>query len=701
MQLEKIIEETRAEMIDYIRFLRNIELVDDFEENRRLIFDAVKQKKRVLVITSCSKSKQQKNNIPASELYLGQFFLGVKAFAKKIKADLAILSANYGLIRDSTIVSYYEKRINEIKGEDKPIFARKVAEQFSKVNINYDVFIVLMGNDYKAILMPCLDLPKSIIFFDSRGIGGYNQIITRLNQNLNKTLFIDAKHLNMTEISVFHTTIKVILTNPHGFCTYTLPRNCDLLSSAFMDSIQIELTRLGVDSNSLSTDFRREWGDANRRASRATAFRKEIDEVLASLDPNLTIVLDIHSAPSDALEEHGIHNFEVYLLDMADFTEDDEFNQSLFKYLSDKGILTFKLKGSIENDIIFKAISFFGIKKASLIEINESISIDRRGVIARNIAEYIKQTNVSLHRKKPAVVQDGMTPKNLLLSMIRNRLNFQENDATIESKFQTCASLSDEVQEVCADSIIKEGKPIGSGEFSDAYLVNGLVVKKNRDRSKYNPPNDPTNYDPSKFLRISKKEMEGEIKIYKAVVEKGLGKFLPKYMLGFELNSRYYIIREYGFVYLQPGQNEWVTYPKWQTGVISQENFNNFCDNIFLIGKELEGTWFDSLQIGQRESGDIFLVDLGHFLHRAEWEERGDDDYKQIAVYDRIIMNLLRLGEQLTLHVPCPEFISDFYLLYYNNRVNESSPGSVSFYEKTIEIWENIKKTKTLDDRAR
>ena len=61
-----------------------------------------------LLIMSCSKTKKPLENVPAIELYDGQAY---RVFRKRSPENLEILiiSAKYGIIRSTDIVSYYDQ----------------------------------------------------------------------------------------------------------------------------------------------------------------------------------------------------------------------------------------------------------------------------------------------------------------------------------------------------------------------------------------------------------------------------------------------------------------------------------------------------------------------------------------------------------------------------------------------------------------
>ena len=139
---------------------------------------------RILVITSCSKKKEQKAK-KAVDLYKGQFFLGIKRFCEKNDFDLMVLSAKYGLIKDE-IIAPYEQRLKNTKKDINRLHAIAFPK-FKDLIPKYDYIIFLMGKTYVSVLNT--NSPKIRYATDPTGSGGFNQLIVKLN-NLSKEGFI-------------------------------------------------------------------------------------------------------------------------------------------------------------------------------------------------------------------------------------------------------------------------------------------------------------------------------------------------------------------------------------------------------------------------------------------------------------------------------------------------------------------------------
>jgi hypothetical protein len=61
-----------------------------------------------LLIMSCSKTKKHLENVPAIELYDGQAYRVIRKRSPE-NLEILIISAKYGIIRSTDIVSYYDQ----------------------------------------------------------------------------------------------------------------------------------------------------------------------------------------------------------------------------------------------------------------------------------------------------------------------------------------------------------------------------------------------------------------------------------------------------------------------------------------------------------------------------------------------------------------------------------------------------------------
>lgn len=132
----------------------------------------------IAIIVSCSKNKQ-KGTMEASRLYTGQFFSLVSIIAKRINADLYILSAKYGLIPSTKVISDYDQRINS----HSDIQRVKQQSDFSQLD-KYHYVVLFMGDLYTKVFEDYTHAGL-ITTEDHRGSGGYLQIVSMLKNQRN------------------------------------------------------------------------------------------------------------------------------------------------------------------------------------------------------------------------------------------------------------------------------------------------------------------------------------------------------------------------------------------------------------------------------------------------------------------------------------------------------------------------------------
>jgi hypothetical protein len=133
---------------------------------------------KIAIITACSKRKLP-YSAPAGEFYQGQFFKAVKKFAAAHQFDLYLISAKYGLISEHTIIEPYNIKLS---GKKQIQYIRKIAEPImTDLLCEYDRILILAGSTTSSVLNAFQTNPKMLWFFDNRGSGGFNQLITVLN----------------------------------------------------------------------------------------------------------------------------------------------------------------------------------------------------------------------------------------------------------------------------------------------------------------------------------------------------------------------------------------------------------------------------------------------------------------------------------------------------------------------------------------
>jgi hypothetical protein len=109
-------------------------------------------------LLSCVKKKKSEPQ-EAQTLYDSDFFKKCLVYSKKYNPDyIFILSAKYGLLELTEIISPYEKTLNNMKSSDIEDWAKMVSEQLKNkdVDINDTKFIFLAGDNYRKYLLQYL-----------------------------------------------------------------------------------------------------------------------------------------------------------------------------------------------------------------------------------------------------------------------------------------------------------------------------------------------------------------------------------------------------------------------------------------------------------------------------------------------------------------------------------------------------------------
>ena len=94
-----------------------------------------------LIIISCSKTKKRLDNVPAMELYDGQAYRVIRKSSPE-DIEILIISAKYGLLRSTDIISYYDQvmTVSQAAGMRKEVSAGIMnivsGENFRRIFIN-------------------------------------------------------------------------------------------------------------------------------------------------------------------------------------------------------------------------------------------------------------------------------------------------------------------------------------------------------------------------------------------------------------------------------------------------------------------------------------------------------------------------------------------------------------------------------------
>ena len=103
-----------------------------------------------LIIVSCSKTKKRLDSVPAIDLYNGQAYRVIRKSSLK-DLEVLIISAKYGLLRSTDIISYYDQvmtvsRATEMQGHvshgiRNTLSSLNPAQVFISLGFPYDMAI--------------------------------------------------------------------------------------------------------------------------------------------------------------------------------------------------------------------------------------------------------------------------------------------------------------------------------------------------------------------------------------------------------------------------------------------------------------------------------------------------------------------------------------------------------------------------------
>jgi hypothetical protein len=105
---------------------------------------------RQLVILGCSKRKLP-HAAKARDLYQGALFKAGMAYAGRIGADVAILSAKHGLLHPDDIIAPYDEPLTMAKAYE---YAQQesVRAELKDLTSGYDRIVVIAGKPYRFLL---------------------------------------------------------------------------------------------------------------------------------------------------------------------------------------------------------------------------------------------------------------------------------------------------------------------------------------------------------------------------------------------------------------------------------------------------------------------------------------------------------------------------------------------------------------------
>lgn len=140
--------------------------------------NSLKNKKNVLIITSCSKNKldcEELTEVRAKEMYQGTLFKKVRTYAEAMNFDYQIISAKYGLVRPDDPIIRYNQRLQTNGDVEKirPDVEAKLRQDLSK----YDTIVVIAGERYRQVLENLVN--ENFVFIKAKGIGDMIHIVSK------------------------------------------------------------------------------------------------------------------------------------------------------------------------------------------------------------------------------------------------------------------------------------------------------------------------------------------------------------------------------------------------------------------------------------------------------------------------------------------------------------------------------------------
>lgn len=130
----------------------------------------------VLLVQSCSKSKNRPPQpCSALKLYDGYFFKIIKKARREDQfrddIDICILSAEYGIIDESTTIKHYDRRMDAERAEDlRPDVVSTLADRVEKEG--YDSLLVNVGGTYRTAIDGIAQaVTADVEYVEAEGIG--------------------------------------------------------------------------------------------------------------------------------------------------------------------------------------------------------------------------------------------------------------------------------------------------------------------------------------------------------------------------------------------------------------------------------------------------------------------------------------------------------------------------------------------------
>lgn len=108
-----------------------------------------------IALISCVKTKQDTPAL-AGELYISPLFRYLRAYARQHAKEWYILSAEHGLLSPETVISPYERTLNQMRIAERRIWADSVCRSLAEQLPHGAEILMLAGERYRENLLPWL-----------------------------------------------------------------------------------------------------------------------------------------------------------------------------------------------------------------------------------------------------------------------------------------------------------------------------------------------------------------------------------------------------------------------------------------------------------------------------------------------------------------------------------------------------------------
>lgn len=197
---------------------------------------------------------------------------------------------------------------------------------------------------------------------------------------------------NYLELKINNDKSLVIVTVPHLICLNDKKRTCDRMANTFASKLIDELNKKGiVRVKRINSEQSRYDTDDNRCEAilKGTPLWNEYAKIITDRKDkkyeNETIVLDIHSFPSESFDNESI-------VILANYPYDD------FNFALSDALLNAPIKQAMTGKNAITDYCWFRGIRSALIEVNESMVDANVSLYASKLAEFIKKDQKTQYR---------------------------------------------------------------------------------------------------------------------------------------------------------------------------------------------------------------------------------------------------------------------------------------------------------------